>query len=226
MILDKALAYQPDEIVWLITWYTLMPKTRVDHWLVAQNPDEFLKLARRFDFVPKDYSPPSLLDRIYTRNSTMFRWLRYQLYPVIEAASGQEQFIGPPEQAPVELSSGVVFEGLRPPTLRGSQVSLDQVSDFYALAGSLPVLLVNEPIQILDGVPNSDVRYDRYYPRWVYDQYRDYVRSAVDEHGWQYLDLWDAFPARYFADTPLHLTPEGQRLLAERLAPEIIKGCP
>ncbi len=31
MILDKAMQFKPDMILWLMTWYTLMPKTRVDH---------------------------------------------------------------------------------------------------------------------------------------------------------------------------------------------------
>src|SRR5258708_153265 len=31
MILDRAMKYQPDLIIWMITWYTLMPKARVDH---------------------------------------------------------------------------------------------------------------------------------------------------------------------------------------------------
>src|SRR5262249_55879728 len=55
MILDKAMRYDPDILVWLVTLYTLMPKTRLDHWLITQNPDEFEKLATRFDFLPSDY---------------------------------------------------------------------------------------------------------------------------------------------------------------------------
>src|SRR5512142_1862592 len=62
MILDKALQYQPDLIIWSITWYTLMPKTRVDHWLVTQNPEQFYKLGHRFDFLPRDYSAPTWVE--------------------------------------------------------------------------------------------------------------------------------------------------------------------
>ncbi len=226
MILDKALQYQPDLIVWSITWYTLMPKTRVDHWLVTQNPDEFYKLAYRFDFLPKDYGAPTLWDALVTRNRSLFHEIRFQTYSLIQLATGAEQIPGPPEQLPPSLSRDVAFEGLRPPTLKESQVSLDQVSDFYALAGSIPVVLVNEPMLIVKGVPNSDVRYNSYYPRWVYDQYRQYVSAAATKNSWDYLDLWDLFPASYYTDTPLHLNPEGQRLLAEQLAPSIQKGCP
>jgi len=226
MILDKALQYQPDLIVWSITWYTLMPKTRVDHWLVTQNPDEFYKLGRRFDFLPRDAALPTWLDGVAARNATLFHELRFQAYSLIQLATGMEQIPGPPEQLSRTLSRDTTFEGLKPPTLREGQVSLDQVADFYALAGSIPVVLVNEPILVLKDVPNSDVRYNSYYPRWVYDQYRQYLSAAAAQHGWDYLDLWNMFPSSQFTDTPLHLDPEGQRLLAERLAPSLQKGCP
>ncbi len=226
MILDKAMQYQPDMILWLITWYTLMPKTRVDHWLVNQNPDEFYKLATRFDFLPRDYAAPTLVGSILTRNRTLFHETRFDLYSLIEMATGTEQLMGPPEVLPTTLSKDTTFEGLRAPTLRKNQVSLDQVEDFYTLAGNVPVVLINEPMLVLEGVPNSDVRYNSYYPRWVYDQYRQYVADDAAQHGWNYLDLWNKFSPEYFTDTPLHLSPQGQHLLAQALAPSIEKGCP
>jgi hypothetical protein len=226
MILDKALQYQPDRIVWLITWYTLMPKTRVDHWLVTQNPQEFYRLGRRFDFLPKGTTAPTLLDRLSAVNRALLHEARFQLYSLIQAATGVDQIAGPPEQLPTTLTHETTFEGLKPPTLHKSQVSLDQVQDFYKLAGSVPVVLVNEPMLIVQGQPNSDVRYNSYYPRWVYDQYRRYLGEDAQQHGWNYLDLWDKFPASYYTDTPLHLNPEGQHLLAEALAPSIQAGCP
>jgi lysophospholipase L1-like esterase len=225
MILDRALSYQPDMVVWLITWYTLMPKTRVDHWLVTQNPEDFASLARQFDFLPKDYHAPSLLQKALDHNRSLFRVVRYQLYSLVQLASGRDQIAGPPEELPTELSADATFEGLKPPGLRSTQVSLDQVRDFYDLASPLPVLLVNEPMLVLHDVVHSDVRYNSYYPRWVYDQYREYVQEAATNNGWDYLDLWDSFPAQYFTDTPLHLNPDGQHLLALALAPAIRERC-
>ncbi len=226
MILDKAMQFQPDMILWLITWYTLMPKTRVDHWLVTQNPAEFYQLARRFDFLPRDYAPPTQLSAVTARNRLLFHEARFDLYSLIELATGMEQIPGPPEVLPATLSRDTTFEGLRPPTLRPSQVSLDQLQDFYTLAGNVPVVLINEPMLVLQGVANSDVRYNSYYPRWVYDQYRQYVSADAAQHGWNYLDLWHEFSPQYFTDTPLHLSPQGQHMLAETLAPSIKKGCP
>jgi hypothetical protein len=226
MILDKALAYQPDLIVWFVTWYTLMPKARDDHWLIVQNPGEFARLARRFDFLPKDYRPPTLVDDVLTQDSALFRVLRFQLYPLVDLATGRDQIVGSPQKLPAELSADPTFEGLKPPSLRPQQVSLDQVADFHELAGVVPVLLINEPILIVSGVQNSDVRYNSYYPRWVYDQYRQYLGTGAKANAWNYLDLWDAMAPKYFEDTPLHLTPDGQQLLAQMLAPHIQAFCP
>ena len=226
MILDKAMNYQPDEIIWLITWYTLMPKTRNDHPLIAQNPVEFYQLAHRFNFLPKNYKIPSLAAQIADQNQTLFRVLRYQLYSLINIATGLDQIPGPPEELPSQLSSDATFEGMKPPTLNIADVSLDQIKDFYQIAGKVPVLLVNEPMQVLANVPNSNIRYNDYYPRWVYDQYRQYVSSAAAQNHWSYFDPWNVFPPSDYADTPLHLIPKGETELAKMIAPYVVKGCP
>jgi hypothetical protein len=226
MILDRAMAYQPDAIVWLLTWYTLMPKTRVDHWIVSQNPDDFMRLAVRFDFLPRDYLAPGWAETVFNRNRSLFRTLRFQLYAAMQLATGQDQIAGPPQVLVKQLTNDQTFEGLRPPTLRRNQVSLDQVAAFQELAAGVPVLMVNSPILILEGLPNSDLRYNSYYPRWVYDQYRFYLADAASANGWAYTDLWNLFPEEDFADTPLHLVPAAHRALASYLAPDVVKMCP
>ena len=64
MILDESMKYQPDEIVWVLSGFTLMPKTRIEHPLISQNPDEYYKVAHRFDFLSKNYQPPSLMNQV------------------------------------------------------------------------------------------------------------------------------------------------------------------
>ena len=88
------------------------------------------------------------------------------------------------------------------------------------------MILVNEPMQILANVPNSDIYYNVYFPRWIYDQYRQYVSEAAAQNHWDYLDLWNVFPPSYFTDTPLHLIPEGETELAKMIATHVVQGCP
>ena len=227
MILDKAMSYQPDEIIWLLTWDTLIPRSRTDHPLIGYNPDEYYKLAYRFNFLPNKYRSPSLFTQITDQNLTLFRILRYQLYSLINIAIGLDQMPSPPGRLPAhQLSNDPTFEGMKPPKLYPWHVSLDQVKDFYQLAGNIPVILINEPTEVITNVPNSDIYYNVYYPRWVYDQYRQYVSEAAAQNHWGYLDLWDVFPPSDYTDTPLHLNPQAETELAKLIAPYVVQGCP
>ncbi len=226
MILDKAMNYQPDLIIWPVTLYTLMPKTRVDHWLIGQNLDELYSLDARFHFLPRSFPPESFSDKILGPQRALFRILRYQLYSLVNLATGVDQIQTTYDNVPTELPSELKFEGMNPPTVTPQQISIDEVQDFYLLAKNVPVILVNEPIMIAKGVPNSDIYYNYYYPRWVYDQYRQILGAAAAQNGWNYLDLWDKFSSDYYTNTPLHLNPEGERQFAAMLAPSIQKVCP
>ena len=99
-------------------------------------------------------------------------------------------------------------------------LTFDVLRAGVARAGGVPVVVINEPIFISDGA-NSDVRYNAFYPRWAYDQYRDLLAATAAAEGWRYTDLWDAIPPEEFTDTPVHLTPAGSRLLAEKLVEEV-----
>jgi len=226
MILDKAMKYQPDLIVWPVTLYTLMPKTRVDHWLIGQNPKELYSLDARFHFLPRNYPLETFSDQILSQQRGLFHVLRYQLYSLVNLATGVDQIQTTYDNVPAELPSDLKFEGMNPPTVTPQQISIDQVQDFYHLANNVPVILVNEPIMIAKDAPNSDIRYNYYYPRWVYDQYRQILGAAATQNGWNYLDLWNKFSSEYYTNTPLHLNPEGERQLAAILAPSIQKACP
>lgn len=79
------------------------------------------------------------------------------------------------------------------------------------------MLIVNQPIFIADGA-NSDLRYNAWYPRWAYDDYRRLMVNAASANGWALLDSWDALPPAVFTDSPVHFTPEGAQLLADQIA--------
>jgi hypothetical protein len=95
-------------------------------------------------------------------------------------------------------------------------LDIDFLGAGMEIAGDVPILLVNEPIFISQG-QNSDLRYNSFYPRWAYDDYRDLLAVETAENGWDYLDLWDSIPADEFTDTPVHLTADGTAMLANLL---------
>jgi lysophospholipase L1-like esterase len=65
---------------------------------------------------------------------------------------------------------------------------------------------------------NSDIRYNLYYPRWAYDDYRRLLAQVAEDNGWNYLDLWNLVPGSEFTNSAIHLTPEGEAQLAAAIA--------
>jgi lysophospholipase L1-like esterase len=86
------------------------------------------------------------------------------------------------------------------------------------------MLLVNEPMLISDGL-NSDIRYNFFYPRRAYDEYRSTLDELATANNWDYLDLWDVVPANEFTNSAIHLTPYGESLLANEIAEKIRAIC-
>jgi hypothetical protein len=88
----------------------------------------------------------------------------------------------------------------------------------------VPTLLINEPILISNGA-NSDIRYNFFYPRWAYDEYRQLLLERSTEHGWKYFYFWDLIPLQDFTNSGVHLTPKGEGLLTARVAEAIQTTC-
>ena len=86
------------------------------------------------------------------------------------------------------------------------------------------MILVNEPMLSSDGA-NSDIRYNFFYPRWAYDEYRQMLAEHAADNPWKYLDLWNLIPASEFTNSAIHLTPAGEGLLAKRIAQAIETNC-
>ena len=85
------------------------------------------------------------------------------------------------------------------------------------------MLVINEPIFISEG-ENSDIRYNFFYPQWLYDLYRGLLVEFRDAGLWPYLDLWDLVPdADCYTDSAVHLTPDCSARLAERVGAAIVQ---
>jgi len=124
------------------------------------------------------------------------------------------------ERAQTDLEANTDFHGL---TTLNDALALD-VLDAGMHAANVPTILVNEPMLISSG-HNSDVRYNFFYPRWAYDEYRQQVAELAAAQNWHYLDLWDLAPAGEFTNSAIHLTPSGEALLTTRIAEAIQSNC-
>jgi hypothetical protein len=90
------------------------------------------------------------------------------------------------------------------------------------MAQPAPVLIINEPILISAG-KNSSVRYNFFYPRTAYDQYRQQMSQLAQSAHWTYLDAWNLVPASEFTNSAIHLTPKGEATLAEGVGQIIVQ---
>jgi hypothetical protein len=51
------------------------------------------------------------------------------------------------------------------------------------------------------------------------------LADHASEKNWKYLDLWDIVPVQEFTNSAIHLTPAGEKLLADRIATAIPQTC-
>lgn len=220
LLLDYAMRYQPDMIIWMVTFETLSDKTRFDHPLVRDNGTQVRSLNERYSLEVD----PALWELGY-RDRTLFGLrrkimadaFRLQLYGLPWAATGiDHDYFSPYDRVSRDLKEGDLFYDIPPKTLKEDEMTWDVVAAMHQLAGERPLLIVNEPILIADG-KNSDVRYNNVYPRWIFDQYRALMFSKSAQEGWNYLDLWDLIPPDQFTDNEFHMTPDANRILARSI---------
>lgn len=225
LLLEDAMAAEPDLILWPITMQSLAATRQLDHPLLQNNAGRVRDLISTWELSldPQDerlVDPTFLDETIVGRRRELADLLRLQLLGLPWAATGIDQAI--PDEIPLRASdldadeSWLDVPAERP--LTDADLTFDVLSAGIALAGDVPVLLINEPMFISNGA-NSDIRYNSFYPRWAYDQYRALLAERATAAGWPLVDLWDAIPPEQFTDTPVHLSPAGSATYAELLVP-------
>jgi hypothetical protein len=123
------------------------------------------------------------------------------------------------ERAQIDLEADQDFHEL---TSLQDSLALDVLDAGMSIAPNM--ILLNEPMLISDGA-NSDIRYNFFYPRWAYDEYRAMLQAHATANHWQYLDLWDFVPSNEFTNSAIHLTPLGENLLSEKIDAVIQTSC-
>ena len=219
MILDYARRYQPDLIVWGVTLEAFPTDKQLSTPLVAKNAARVNDLLQRYQTGLSADDPalvrPGFWDRtIFGQRRPLADLLRLQLYGVMWGATGIDQTYPtdyPPAQT--DLTADQTFHGMKPPT---APLSFDVFNAVVRAAGSTPLLVINEPMLVSSG-KNSDLRYNFFYPRWVYDQYSAQMLIASNARRWEYLDAWNLVPADQFTNSAIHLTPAGEATLAAQV---------
>ncbi len=227
MILEKALEYDPDLILWPVTLKSFPMSVQIETPLVANNPQRVQPLIQRLD-LPLDVDKEVFVQDTFWgrtligRRRAIFDALQLQFYGVMWAATGIDQTYPEnvePAQRDFELGDDE-FYGWTSGSLPLNQLAMDALSAGTDLTGDIPVMVVNEPILVSEG-ENSDIRYNFFYPRWAYDQYRQAMAERSVYADWDYVDLWNFIPQEEFTNSAVHLTPEGSQMYYQALRPTL-----
>jgi hypothetical protein len=167
---------------------------------------------------PELVQPSTWSQTFVSQRRALADLVRLQIYGALWASTGIDQvYPRDYEPAQIDLEASRDFHGL---TSLQDNLALDVLDAGMSVTPNM--LLVNEPILVSNGA-NSDIRYNFFYPRWAYDEYRSMLARHAQSRDWNYLDLWDLVPPQEFTNSAIHLTPAGETLLADRIA-EAIQG--
>jgi hypothetical protein len=196
---------------------------------VANNPERIRKVIAKYklNLDPNDPTLPKSSNRQQTfinRRRDIANLLQLQINGLLWAATGVDQYYPKNyEHAQIDLDADDHFHELTPDVSLQDVLSFD-ILDAGMLAAHVPTILINEPILVSNGL-NSDIRYNFFYPRWAYDQYRQLLNERSAAYGWKYVDLWNLVPMDQFTNSGVHLTPYGESLLAAKTATAIQETC-
>ncbi len=229
LLLDEAMRYEPDFIVWLVTLESFPHEKQLVAPIVQNNAERIRPFitqdALNLDpndaqFVQLDWFNRTIIGQ--RRN--LANLLRLQTTGFAWAATGIDQAI-PPDipRRKTDLDTSTNWQSFaETDPFTAADLAFDILVAGMARAGEAPVLLVNEPMFISDG-QNSNLRYNSFYPIWAYDVYREMLMGTAVTHNWPYLDLWNRIPPAEFTDTPVHLTATGTKQMTELITVKILE---
>lgn len=233
LILKHALNYQPDAIVWLVTAKGAgdqpLPQEPEAHLITRLNSAELPTLAKQYALNTWETQRYAEADAWYQRSIFMHGG-RYRDWLILLGRSWRNRVLDPtrdlsqeyllpgesvttkPVQSIAEINS--TLPGYS--TFPNRQWELLRAGQQMANEARVPLLIVNEPTYIASG-PNTDVNYNSFYERNLYDRFRAALADFTQQHSMMYLDLWNLLPAEDFSNTSLHYTLDGNRLIAQQL---------
>ena len=221
LLLQYALQYQPNLVVWGVTLNALALNDTAHVAQMEPEANEILRLVRQYGLkidTSALHAPTPYEETAIAQKSKIRRWAIFQLDGLLWGATGIDLDVRYFPALKNNLSPEITFDGNS--FLNNDDLAFDVITIGYRIAGKTPILLFNEPMFVASG-KNSSIRYNQYYPRWAYDQYRSFMTASMAGNGFSYVDLWNVIPPSQFGETSLHLTSAGEANLARHLAPEI-----
>lgn len=225
LIMDRAREYEPDLFLWLVTLDAFRNRTIYTDYFLSPYSEEVLSLVSKYQLANldiKDVRPPAFWERtIIGQRSRLKKIVLLQLHGLPWSATDLDYYYRDWTLLSQDQSNSLDSDFGTPDSVNFDSNLFDVLRAGKGVAGEAPLLIVNEPIFIANGI-NSEIRYNEFYPRWAYDEYRVYLDKTVRVDKINYLDLWDVVPSSEFTDSPFHRSPSGEKLLAGLIAPQLL----
>jgi hypothetical protein len=225
LIMDAAMAYDPDLILWFITPAALDNSPDIagaNRVFYNLNRDRLQRLADEYPTLLGDWPGergPELLDEpapaeqyIAIRDQDLLPvWLNALFYPFTTPDLALSDRRVGSEPVPIEAKYTLDSPGFA--EMPNQSWNVLEAGCVRARDGSAVILLINEPMLVSDHTEN----YNANYQRDLYDAYRVELSRYSEDHHIAYADLWDIIPSERFTDTPLHMDAEGYAILSAAL---------
>lgn len=217
LVIETIREYDPRLVIWMVTLESLPKKTQLETPLVMNNPILANRMIRSYQLNLSEIETSPMQFTIVEQRRNLADLFRHQMAGVLWSVTGIDQEY-PQDYNPAQrnFSEDDSFKDIRKNQLTEDDLSLDIITSTISRLSDLDFLVINEPILISQG-ENSHIRYNFYYPRWAYDQYREIINKRMAETEIKYYDLWDIVPESEFTNSAIHLSNEGQVILAEKI---------
>jgi hypothetical protein len=229
LILDKAMEYEPDMVLWLVTLYTLEPK-KAETYFIHPHAERYQGLVNTYGLTSPRLAEPATERTFWDQTligerRRLKKLILTQMLGLLWAGTGIDNHEGlAPMTSPpnADVSDHRDYEGWEPEESARlfDSLMLEVLLAGVRIAGDVPVVLVNEPIFLAEG-RNHLIRYNAFYPRWAYDEYRQWIVEWARKEKLPLLDYWNALPPAGFSDQNFHRSSSGEQQFANLLAPEI-----
>ena len=131
MLLDYAMRYDPDLIVWLFTLESFGQPTQLDSAIVQNNPDRVRPLIEQYDLNQSTGDPrfvaPEFLDKTIVRQRrALADLLRLQFYSMAWAVTGIDQeYRDDYTPRAIDLADDDTWQGYEPQTFTENELAFD-----------------------------------------------------------------------------------------------------
>jgi hypothetical protein len=214
LIIDQSIKYNPDLIIWLVTLESFPRENQNSSELLKNNPSPIQKVLVKYELDGSyQFKQPNHLDQtIIGQRRDIADLFRLQAYGVMWGATGIDQNLtNTYTPAKRDFEADESFHGNGERTLL-NELSFDVISNTFKKI-NIPIIMINEPILISQG-KNSSIRYNYYYPRWAFDQYRETMQEMMDKNKIPYYDFYNLIPENLFTNSAIHLNSKGESMLA------------